>query len=143
MRRAAVLLVEDNLDDVFLTRAAFERAKLLIAMSHVENGEDCMAFLRKEGRFARAPTPDVILLDLNMPRMDGREVLAEIAEDERLRQLPVIVLTSSETERDVLDTRHLRYSAWLTKPVHVDEFRAVLHGFGDYWFSLVVLPPKP
>ena len=142
-RTAEILLVEDNEDDVLLTREGFKQAKFLVNMAHVENGEECMAFLRKQGPYRDAPTPDVILLDLNMPRMDGREVLAEIIKDETLRQLPVIVLTTSDAERDVLDMYRLRCSAYMTKPVDFEKFRDVIRGFCEYWFTLVVLPPKP
>ena len=141
-RPAEILLVEDNPDDVFLTREGFRRAHFLVNMHHVEDGEECMAFLRKEGLHAGAPTPDVILLDLNMPKMDGRAVLAEIAKDPELRHLPVVVLTTSSDERDVLAMYDLRCSSYITKPVDFDKFRDVIRGICDYWFTLVVLPPK-
>lgn len=102
-RTAEILLVEDNKDDVVLTREGFERAKLTVNLNHVENGEECMAFLRKEGEYAGVPTPDLILLDINMPVMDGREVMAELVKDDKLKHLPVVILTTSEDEQDVLN----------------------------------------
>jgi two-component system, chemotaxis family, response regulator Rcp1 len=141
-RTAEILLVEDNEDDVILTREGFKHAKFLVNMSHVENGEECMEFLRKQGRYTDAPTPDIILLDLNMPRMDGRAVLKEITRDETLQQLPVVVLTTSDAERDVLDMYRLRCSAYITKPIDFEKFREVVRKICDYWFTLVVLPPN-
>ena len=100
-RPDVILLVDDNEDDVLLTREGFKRSKLVVDMHHVGDGEQCMAFLRREGAFAGAPTPDLILLDLNMPVMDGREVLAELAKDEALVHLPVVILTTSDEEREL------------------------------------------
>ena len=96
-RPAEVLLVEDNDNEIFITRKGFEEAKLALNLHHVVNGQECMAFLRKDGQYADAPTPDLVLLDLNMPVMDGREVLAEIVKDEQLRKLPVVILTTSNS----------------------------------------------
>ena len=141
-RPAEVLLVEDNENDVFITRRGFKEAKLAVNLHHVENGERCMAFLRKEGPFVAAPTPDLILLDLNMPVMDGREVLAEIVEDEQLRKLPVVILTTSSGESDILDMYSLRCSSYIVKPVDFPQFQGVVKQLSDYWFALVVLPPK-
>ena len=141
-RPAEILLVEDNRDDVVLTRQGFERAKLKVNLHHVENGEECMAFLRKEGEYADAATPDLILLDLNMPVMDGREVLAELVKDDNLKQFPVVILTTSSDERDVLSMYKLRCSSYATKPVDFDQFLHVVQGIADYWFTVVVLPPK-
>ncbi len=141
-RLADILLVEDNEDDVMLTRKGFQRAKLKIHLHHVENGEDCMAFLRKKGSFATAPTPDLILLDLNMPVMDGREVLAEMVQDDALNHIPVVILTTSEDERDVLEMYKLRCSAYTTKPVDFNNFLKVVQGIADFWLTLVVLPPQ-
>src|SRR5688572_329391 len=101
-RPAEILLVEDNDNDVELTRTAFENSRLLVNLHHAKDGEECMAFLRKQGKFADAPTPDIILLDLNMPRMDGREVLTEISSDESLSHLPVVILTTSAEESEIL-----------------------------------------
>lgn len=141
-RLAQVLLVEDNDIDVELTRRAFEKAKLAIDLHRVENGRECMGFLRKEEEFADVPRPDVILLDLNMPLMNGREVLAEMSRDEDLGGIPVVVLTTSDDERDVLESYRLRCSSYITKPVEFQQFQDVIESFGNYWFSVVVLPPK-
>lgn len=141
-RPAEVLLVEDNDNDVFITRRGFADAKLAVNLHHVENGEKCMAFLRKEAPYTEAPTPDLILLDLQMPVMDGREVLAEIVKDEQLRKLPVVILTTSSAESDILTMYNLRCSSYIVKPVDFTQFQQVVKQLGDYWFALVVLPPK-
>jgi two-component system response regulator len=141
-RTAEILLVEDNEADVVLTRESFRRGKLKVNLHHVDNGEECMAFLRKEGQYASAPTPDLILLDLNMPVMDGREVLAEMVKDESLRHLPVVILTTSADEHDVLNMYRLRCSSYATKPVDFDQFQRVIQGIEDYWFTVVALPPN-
>jgi CheY-like chemotaxis protein len=141
-RPAEILLVEDSEDDVFLTRKSFENAKLAVNLHHVEHGKKCMLFLRKEGEYADAPTPDLILLDLNMPVMDGRQVLAEIVRDDELRKLCVVILTTSDSERDVLDMYNLRCSSYITKPVDFAQFQRVIEEISNYWFTVVVLPPK-
>lgn len=141
-RPAVILLVEDNKVDVILTRRSFKRAKLSVNLHHVENGEQCMAFLRKEGKYADAPTPDLILLDLNLPIMDGREVLTELAKDDKLNHLPVVVLTTSKDERDVLAMYKLRCSAYITKPVDFKRFQEVIEKMSAFWFTVVVLPPN-
>ena len=141
-RPAEILLVEDNENDVLLTREAFRRAHLMVNLHHARDGQECMDFLRREGRYADAPTPDLILLDLNMPRKSGKEVLAEIGADAALRHLPVIVLTTSSTDRDVLEMYRLRCSGYIVKPVDFEQFSRVLRQFADYWFTVVVLPPK-
>jgi two-component system response regulator len=139
-RPAEILLVEDNENDVFLTREGFSRAKLAVNLHHVENGEKCMNFLRRSGSYASAPVPDLILLDLNMPVMNGREVLEEIVNDESLRRLPVVILTTSAADRDVLDLYKLRCSSYITKPVDFTQFQKLIQEFTDYWFTVVVLP---
>lgn len=141
-RPAVVLLVEDNPDDVELTRLGFARAKLDVNLLHVENGEECMRMLRKEGEYADAPTPDLVLLDLNLPVMDGREVLAEIVRDEALRVLPVVVLSTSSDARDVQHVYKLRCSSYITKPVDFADFQGVVDQLKSYWFGLVVLPSE-
>ncbi|HKP97283.1 MAG TPA: response regulator [Fibrobacteria bacterium] len=140
-RPAEVLLVEDNEQDVVLTREGFKRAKFMVNLHHVEDGEECLAFLRKQGKFAAAPTPDLILLDINLPVMDGREVMAEIVRDPALRHLPVVVLTTSSAETDILDMYKLRCSSYITKPVDFEQFQKLVTQMGNYWFTLVVLPP--
>ncbi len=142
-RPAEILLVEDNQDDVILTREGFERSKLVVNLQHVGNGEECLAYLRKEGEYADAPTPDLILLDLNMPVMDGRQVLAEMVKDDELNHFPVVILTTSSDEQDVLKMYKLRCSSYATKPVDFDQFLHVIQGIANYWFTVVVLPPKP
>ncbi|MBW4470367.1 MAG: response regulator [Stenomitos rutilans HA7619-LM2] len=137
-----ILLVEDNENDVILTRAAFKRAKLAIDLYHVENGQACLDFLRKRDPYADAPTPDLILLDLNMPILDGREVLQQMVADDKLNHLPVVILTTSAEEKDILTMYKLRCSSYIVKPIDFDQFMRVVHDFADYWFTVVVLPPK-
>lgn len=139
-RLGCVLLAEDNENDVILTRAAFKRAKLAVDLHHVENGQECLDFLRKRGRFEDAPTPDLILLDLNMPVIDGREVLQELVREEELRHLPVVILTTSAEEKDILAMYKLRCSSYIVKPVDFDQFMRVVREFSNYWFTVVVLP---
>ncbi len=142
-RPAEILLVEDNDNDVELTREGFKQSKLAVNLHHAKDGEECMAFLRKEGKFADVPTPDIILLDLNMPRMDGREVLAEISRKESLRHLPVVILTTSEAEQEILKMYQLRCSSYIVKPVNLDRFIRAIQTFSDYWLTVVVLPTVP
>jgi len=125
-RLAEVLLVEDNEDDVILTRQGFKHAKLVVSLHHVSNGEACMRFLRKQGEYANAPTPDIVLLDLNMPIMDGREVLAQIVADDELKHLPVVVLSTSSEAEDIKRMYQLRCSSYITKPVDFDQFVRVV-----------------
>ncbi len=140
VRPAQILLVEDNENDVELTKIGFQRARFAVNLHHVPNGEECMAFLRREGKYADAPMPDLILLDLNMPRMDGREVLQEITADDTLKHLPVVVLTTSDAEKDVLMSYRLRCNSYIVKPVGFENFSKAIQSLGDYWFTLVVLP---
>lgn len=139
---AVVLLVEDNEDHVFLTRASFEEAKLHVNMQHVDDGVKCMAFLRKQPPYENAPTPDLILLDIHMPRMDGYEVLDAIVKDEALRYLPVIVLTTSAEAVDIDRMYHLRCSSYITKPLDFESFTKALSQLADYWLNLVVVPHR-
>lgn len=139
-RPADVLLVDDDDNDAFLTQEGFRRARLAVNMARVTNGEECLAYLRNEAPFKDAAQPDLILLDLNMPIMDGREVLGEIVADDRLCHIPVVILTTSESDRDVLDMHRLRCSSYITKPISFDEFLPIIRNMGNYWFSLVVLP---
>lgn len=140
VRPAEILLVEDNENDVLLTQEGFRKAKFAVKIHHVMDGLECMAFLRNEGKYADAPLPDLILLDLNMPRMDGREVLAEIVADEALRHLPVVILTTSSDEQEILATYNLRASSYIVKPVDFEQFQRVIKLLTDYWFTVVVLP---
>ena len=139
-RPAEILLVEDNEDDVELTRIGFKKSKLLLNLHHAKDGVECMEFLRKQGAFASAPRPDLILLDLNMPRMDGREVMAEILADEALCTLPVIVLTTSTDDEEIVKMYKLRCSSYIAKPVDFEQFLRVVQSLADYWFTMVVLP---
>jgi CheY-like chemotaxis protein len=139
-RPAEVLLVEDNDDDVELTRLGFRRAKLVVNLHRVEDGEKCLAFLRKQGEYQNAPTPDLILLDLNMPKMSGREVLAEMIKDDHLKGLPVVILTTSEQEEEILKMYKMRCSSYIVKPVDFDKFQKIIATIAEYWFTVVVLP---
>lgn len=137
-----VLLVEDDPGDVLMTREAFEEHKVANRLSVVADGVSAMAYLRKEGEHAQAPTPDLILLDLNLPRMDGREVLAAVKADERLKHIPVVVLTTSEAEEDVLRSYSLHANAYVTKPVDFDRFIQVVRQIDDFFVTVVRLPHR-
>lgn len=139
-KSADVLLVEDNRHDVILTQQAFKQTREGIHLHHVKNGLDCMNFLRKEGKYKNVPTPDLILLDLNMPIMDGREVLEAIAKDESLIHLPVVVLTTSEDEKDVYKMYRLRCSSYIVKPIDFTQFQRAIKELSEYWFTVVMLP---
>lgn len=139
-RTAQILLVEDNEDDVYLTREAFEAASLRISLHHVNNGQKCMHFLRKQGDYVNAPTPDLILLDIHMPVMDGYAVMTEIAKDEKLRHLPVVVLTTSYEAADIKKMYGLRCNSYITKSVDFDNFVKAVDILVDYWLTVVVVP---
>lgn len=140
MNPIEVLLVEDDPGDVLMTREAFEDHKVRNTLHVVSNGVDAMSFLLKEGEYAGSPTPDLILLDLNLPRMDGREVLAAIKAHEELRRIPVVVLTTSEAEEDVLRSYALHANAYVTKPVDFERFIEVVRKIDDFFVSIVRLP---
>ncbi|ROS77194.1 response regulator [Cellulomonas sp. PhB143] len=137
-----VLLVEDDPGDVLMTREAFEEHKVTNRLSVVSDGVSAMEFLRRTGEHADAPVPDLILLDLNLPRMDGREVLAELKQDPVLRQIPVVVLTTSEAEEDVVRSYALHANAYVTKPVDFDRFIDVVRQIDDFFVSVVRLPGR-
>ncbi len=139
-RVAEILLVEDNEDDVFLTREAFEAASLRVNLHHVENGEKCLQFLRKQGAYANAPTPDLILLDMNMPVMDGHEVLSIMVADDQLNHFPVVVLTTSYEAADIQKMYKLRCNSYITKPVDFDNFVEAIGKLAGYWLTVVVVP---
>lgn len=139
-RIAEILLVEDNEDDVFLTREAFEAAGLRVNLHHVDNGEKCMQFLYRQGTYADVPTPDLILLDMHMPVMNGYEVLTEIVKDEKLRHMPVVVLTTSYEAADIQKMYGLRCSSYITKPVDFGNFVQVIAQLAGYWLTVVVMP---
>lgn len=136
-----ILLVEDNPGDARLAREAWKDAKLLNRLNHVSDGEEALAFLRRQGKYADAPRPALILLDLNLPRKNGREVLSEIKADPELRRVPVVILTSSSAEEDILKTYDLHANCYVTKPVDLDQFSKVAKAIEDFWFTVVKLPP--
>ncbi len=137
-----ILLVEDDEGDVLLTKKALANGKIYNSLCVAKDGVEALAFLRKEGEYAAAPRPDLILLDLNMPRMDGRETLAQIKQDENLRSIPIVVLTTSDSDQDVLQSYDLQASCYITKPVDLEKFTSVVRAIKDFWFSVVKLPPK-
>ncbi|WP_019137447.1 response regulator [Cellulomonas massiliensis] len=137
-----VLLVEDDPGDVLMTREAFEDHKVANRLSVVADGVSAMAFLRKEGEYADAPTPDLVLLDLNLPRMDGREVLQALKADAALRAIPVVVLTTSEAEEDVVRSYSLHANAYVTKPVDFDRFIDVVRQIDEFFVEVVRLPTR-
>ena len=136
----AILLVGDHLGGLEVSAGALEDAKLGNRLHVVNDGVQALAFLRREGRYAHVCTPDLILLDLNLPRKDGREVLAEVKADPLLRRIPVVVLTTSEAERDVLKTYELHASCYVTKPVDVHQFLKVVKSIEEFWLTVVKLP---
>lgn len=137
-----ILMVEDNPGDVRLAREALDGAKVRNQISVVQDGVEAMAFLRKEGKYANAPHPDLILLDLNLPKKDGREVLAEIKADDNLRHIPVVILTSSQAEQDILKAYDLHANAYISKPVELEEFLQVVRSIENFWLEIVNLPPE-
>lgn len=141
-RQAEILLIEDSLPDVRLTERALKKSTLAKQVSVVRDGEQALAFLRRQGEYANAPRPDIILLDLGLPKKNGAEVLAEIKKDPALKRIPVIVLTSSDAEEDVLDTYNHHANAYTKKPVDMDEFVRTIKMIEDFWLSLVILPRR-
>lgn len=136
-----ILLVEDNPGDVRLTREALKEGKLLNILYDVNDGIEALSFLRQKGEYTNVARPDLILLDLNLPRMGGLEVLAEIKADQDLRRIPVVVLTTSQAEQDVLRSYNHHANAYVTKPVDLDQFIAVVKSIEDFWLEIVRLPP--
>lgn len=137
---AEILMIEDSLADVLITREAFEQARLANALHVVEDGVQAMKFLRREENFASSPRPDLILLDLNLPRKNGHEVLAEIKADPELRSIPVIVLTTSQAEQDILEAYDQHANCYIVKPVGFENFMKAVQSIQRFWFSLVTLP---
>jgi two-component system, chemotaxis family, response regulator Rcp1 len=137
-----VLLVEDSPGDVRLTQEAFHDANRAIHLNVAIDGVDAMAFLRHEGRHSAAPRPDLILLDLNLPKMDGREVLAHIKEDESLKLIPTVILTTSDAEADIVRSYQLQANCYLTKPVQLEAFEALVKSINDFWLTKVKLPAQ-
>ena len=135
-----ILLIEDNPGDVRLTMEALKEAKVINNLTVLKDGMEALAFLRREGPYAKAPRPHLILLDLNLPKTDGREVLAEVKADEALKRIPVVVLTTSEDEQDVLKSYNLHANCYVTKPVDLERFIKVVRSIEDFWLGIVMLP---
>ena len=143
MRPIEILLVEDNPGDARLTREAFSQGTVRTNMHHARDCEQAIAFLRRQGGHQDAPTPDLVILDLNLPRRSGREVLEDIKTDPGLRQIPVIVLTSSQAQEDVLHSYRLHANCFITKPGDLETLIQVAHSIEEFWFKLVRLPSSP
>ena len=137
-----ILLIEDSPADILLTREAFEESRILNTLHVAEDGVQAMDFLHRHGAYASAPRPDLILLDLNLPRKNGREVLAEIKADPDLRKIPIVVLTTSSAEEDVLKAYDLNANCYVVKPVGFDNFMEAMQSIRHFWFSIVTLPPE-
>jgi len=135
-----ILLVEDDAGDAKRTIDALKDGRLRNRITHVKDGLEAMAYLWREGEYANAPRPDLILLDLNMPRMNGQEVLAEVKEDPDLRRIPVVMMTSSEQEKDIMTAYNLHVNSYVVKPVDVDQFIGAVRSIEQFWFTVVKLP---
>ncbi|PIR37204.1 MAG: response regulator [Alphaproteobacteria bacterium CG11_big_fil_rev_8_21_14_0_20_39_49] len=140
IRPVEILLVEDNPGDVVLTKKAFETSKISNNINVAKDGEIALSMLRKEDGYSDIITPDIVLLDLNLPKKDGREVLEEIKNDEALKKIPVVVLTSSKAERDILETYGLHANSYILKPVNLEKFAEVVKSIENFWFTIVVYP---
>jgi chemotaxis family two-component system response regulator Rcp1 len=141
-RPVEILLVEDNAGDVRLAREGLRECKLLNNLHVAEDGVRALAFLRRQGEHAKAPRPDLIMLDLNLPRKDGREVLREIKEDENLKRIPVVILTTSKAEEDIVKSYSLHANCYVTKPLAIEQFITVVKAIESFWFTIVKLPPR-
>jgi two-component system response regulator len=141
-RPIVILLVEDNPTDVMITKEGLFSAKMLNTLHVVDDGVEAMEFLRRQGKYTDAPRPDLVLLDLNMPRKNGQEVLAEIKADDRLKNIPVVILTTSRAEEDVSRAYGHHANCYITKPVDFDAFTKVVQTIQDFWFSVVTLPKE-
>ena len=137
-----ILMVEDNPGDARLAEEALKDSKINNSLYHVEDGEKAMRFLRRQAEYSDAPHPDLVLLDLNLPRKDGREVLAEIKEDSKLKLVPVVVMTTSEAERDLVKSYDLHANAYVVKPIDLERFIEVVQSIEVFWFTIVKLPPN-
>jgi CheY-like chemotaxis protein len=137
-----ILLVDDDPGDVLLTRKALSNGKIYNKLHVAEDGIEALSFLRREGKFADAPRPELILLDLNMPRKDGRETLAEIKADENLRGIPVVILTTSDADQDVAKSYNLQASCYITKPVDLEQFTKVVQSINNFWLCVVTFPER-
>jgi two-component system, chemotaxis family, response regulator Rcp1 len=137
-----ILLVEDNPADARLTKEALREGKIRNNLFHTRDGVEALSFLRREDPHREAPTPDLILLDLNLPRKDGRQVLTELKSDPRLRHIPVVVLTTSEAEEDILRSYDLHANCYITKPVELEKFVAIVKAIESFWLAIVTLPAR-
>ena len=137
-----ILLIEDNAGDARLAKEALRDAKVRNNLNWVPDGVEALAFLRREGKFDKAPRPDLILLDLNLPRKDGREVLSEIKADEKIKRIPVVILTTSQAEEDILKAYHLNANCYISKPVDLDQFIKVVKTIEDFWLTIVKVPTE-
>ncbi len=142
VRPIDILLVEDNPADVRLTREALKEAKVVNALHVVKDGVAALKFLQRQNSYADAPRPDLILLDLNLPKKDGREVLAEVKQDDQLKSIPVVVLTTSRADEDIVRSYHLHANAYVTKPVDLAQFLKVVRSLEEFWLAVVTLPPN-
>ncbi len=142
MRPVEILLIDDNPGDVRLTREVLKGSKLINNIHVVEDGIEALAYLRKQGKFKNEPLPDLILLDLNLPIKDGRELLAEIKEDQHFRHIPVVVLTTSKAEADIVKSYESHANCYITKPVYMNQFIKTVKSIEYFWFSIVKLPPN-
>jgi CheY-like chemotaxis protein len=142
MKPIEILLVEDNPGDARLTREALALSKVRNNLHYARDGDEALHFLRREGTFNSVPAPDLVLLDLNLPRRDGREVLEEIKRDPQLKHIPVVILTSSQAEEDILRSYRLHANCFITKPVDLEQLTKVVQGIEQFWFTLVKLPPE-
>jgi chemotaxis family two-component system response regulator Rcp1 len=143
LNSAVILLVEDDPADVELTQYTIAKSKVLIDLHVVGDGAEALAFLRREGKYPAAPRPDLILLDLNMPRMDGRNFLSELRADSTIKAIPVVVLTTSQTDEDIFKSYQLGANCYITKPVGLAEFAKVVDAVEEFWFTIVRLPKPP
>lgn len=139
-RPVEILLVEDNMADIRLTKEILKDSKVQNNLHFVMDGVEALSFLRKNDNYKDAPKPDLILLDLNLPKKDGREVLEEIKNDENLRRIPIVVLTTSKAEQDILRSYNLHANCYITKPVDLDQFITVVKSIEEFWFTIVKLP---
>jgi len=142
-RPVVILIVEDNPTDVLIAKEGFLNAEMKNTLHVADDGIEAMEFLRQRGKYAAAPRPDLIVLDLNMPRKNGHEVLAEIKADENLKNIPVVILTTSKSEEDISKAYRCHANCYISKPVDFDEFTKVVKTIQDFWFSIVTLPPEP
>jgi len=136
-----ILLIEDNPGDVRLTVEALKESKIINNLNVVDDGIEALSYLQKEGIYKDKPRPDLIILDLNLPKKDGREVLGEIKSEDSLKQIPIAILTTSEAEEDIIKSYELHANCYITKPVNMEQFIKVVKSVGDFWFSIVMLPP--